>query len=403
MRDARGFAPPELRRLWRAEAAAPAPKPTAKSKPPSTPVAARNPRLAPVLLAVALLAALAAYLVPRGLEAQALLAIEDDPARIADRVLDETFKAEVAEREIEVALANDDADLARSFADLAAARHVALDPALTERVDAAVAEANSAGHAARSFAYGFVTGTPDDAAALAGTAIGDLFVFGDVRDAVREGGNLALGRPADELILGLACVGLAITAGTYATLGTAAPARIGLSLAKAARKTGRLSGELAAGIGRMLRNVVDWSRLKRAIAGASISKPALAMRAAREAVKLRRAGGLMHFARDVGTVQAKAGTRAALDGLRVAETPREMARVARLAEKEGSRTRAILKLAGRGAIALSVATFNLGSWILGALFATFAFISALKGTTERITLRVLHRRKGLAPWYRGSH
>jgi hypothetical protein len=37
----------------------------------------------------------------------------------------------------------------------------------------------------------------------------------------------------------------------------------------------------------------------------------------------------------------KAGGRAALDGLKIAEQPRDMTRIARLAEKEGSRTRAI--------------------------------------------------------------
>ena len=62
------------------------------------------------------------------------------------------------------------------------------------------------------------------------------------------------------MILGLACVGLAITAGTYATLGTAAPARIGLSVAKVARKTGRLSADLTAYIGRTMRGVVDWGQ-----------------------------------------------------------------------------------------------------------------------------------------------
>jgi hypothetical protein len=76
---------------------------------------------------------------------------------------------------------------------------------------------------------GFATGEPNDGAGLAGTATGDLFGFGDIRDAVREGGRLALGQPADELVLGLAGVGLAITAGTYATLGAAVPARVGLS------------------------------------------------------------------------------------------------------------------------------------------------------------------------------
>ena len=40
-----------------------------------------------------------------------------------------------------------------------------------------------------------------------------------------------------------------------------------------------------------------------------------------------------------------------------------MARVAKLAEKKGSKTRAILKTLGRGAILLSLATFNLAAWI----------------------------------------
>ena len=90
-------------------------------------------------------------------------------------------------------------------------------------------------------------------AALAGTAVGDLFVFGDIRDALREGKRLASGEQADELVLGLACVGIAITAGTYLTFGAAAPARVGLTLVKVARKTGSLGAELAGNIGRMVR------------------------------------------------------------------------------------------------------------------------------------------------------
>jgi hypothetical protein len=228
---------------------------------------------------------------------------------------------------------------------------------------------------------------------LAGTALGDLFVFGDIRDAVREGSRLAAGEKADELVLGLAAVGLAITAGTYMSAGVAAPARVGLSLAKAARKAGKLGGELAVYVGRALRGIVDWGALKRAATGFSVTEPAVAIRAAREAVKMEKAGGLVRLARDVGRVQGKAGTKAAFDALKVAETPREMGRIAKLAEKEGGKTRAILKVVGRGAIALSIAAFDLGAWILGALFTLFAFVSSLKSATERMTLRALRRRK----------
>jgi hypothetical protein len=353
----------------------------------------RHRRIAPALAAAALMAGLACYAVPRGLDANTQLTIEDDPAQIASRALDHDFDAERAQREIVTALAVKDAELAQSFVELAAERHVTLDPALAGQVDAAVAEAGTTRHAAESFALGLATGEPNDMAGLAGTTLGDLFVFGDIRDAVREGGRMALGQPVDELVLGLACVGLAITAGTYATLGATAPARVGLSVAKAARKTGQLSGAMASYIGRSLRGVVDWGRLKQAIVGASISEPALAIHAAREAVKVERAGGIVHLARDVGRVQAKAGTQAALDSLKIAESPREMAQVAKLAEKEGGKTRAVLKTIGRGAIALTLASFDLGLWILGALFSIFLFVSSLKSATERGTQRFINYRK----------
>jgi hypothetical protein len=351
------------------------------------------PRIAPALIFAALLAALVVYVLPRGLDAGAMLAIADDPVRIADRALDGRFNAAVAEREIKQALADHDADLAKSFVDLAAERHIGLDPMLVAKVNEAVAQAGSARHAVRSFAVGFVTGEPNDGAALAGTALGDLFVVGDIRDAAREGSHLALGEPTDTTVLGLACVGLAITAGTYATLGAAVPVRVGLTLAKIARRSGRLGGKLTLAMARMLRGVVDWGRLRRAIAGASITEPALAMRAAREAVKLDRAEGVLALSRDVGRVEAKAGARAALDGMKIAESPEDMARVAKLAEKEGSRTRAILKTLGRGAIMLTASAFDLSMWILGALFTLLSFVASLKRATERMTLRYLRYRK----------
>jgi hypothetical protein len=152
-------------------------------------VASRSVRLAPALLACGLLAAGAWYAVPRGYEAQHLLAIEDDPAQIADRALDHKFNAAVAKREIDDALAAEDADLAQSFVDLSKARGITLEPKQTARVDAAVAKANSTQQAMESFAQGFVTGEPKDVSGMAGTVTGDLRLFGDILDAVREGGR----------------------------------------------------------------------------------------------------------------------------------------------------------------------------------------------------------------------
>ena len=145
-----------------------------------------------------------------------------------------------------------------------------------------------------------------------------------------------------------------------------------------------MSVDLAAALGRLLRQ---------AFAGGPESL--VAVRAARETVKVERAGGLMHFVRDIGRVESKAGTQAALDGLKIAESPAEMSRLAKLAEKEGSKTRAILKLLGRGAITLAAATADLAMWMLGALISVLSFVSMLKGATERVTSYILRHRKAV--------
>lgn len=367
----------------------PAPAPMAPEQTQPAQTWSPHPRLA--WLAAGLFALAALFCVPLGLEAESLLSASDDPVAIADRGLARAFDAAVAIHEIEAALEEKDADLAQSFVDLAEDRGEALPPELKLRVAAAVEQANSASAAAGSFASGLITGEPKDMAGLAGTALGDLFVFGDIRDAVREGSRYASGENYDQLILGLSVVGIAITAGTYATVGAATPARIGLTAVKAARKTGRLSAQLGDWIGRSVREVVDWSALRRA--GAAVTEPAVAVRAAREAVKVDKAGGLMKFAGDVGRVQSKAGTKAALDGLKLAEGPRDMARIAALAEKKGSKTRAILKTLGRGAILLSVASFNLAAWMLGALMTLLGLVSSAKSAVERSTYRHLARKK----------
>jgi hypothetical protein len=345
-------------------------------------------------LAVALGCAFAAFLVvPRGFEANSLLMAQDNPEKLAERMLDRTFSAPVAQREIEAALKADDADLAQSFLDLARDRHVPVEPALAAKVAEANSVAATAKRAAGSFGRGLVTGEPEDAMGFAGTALGDLFVFGDIRDAAREGKRLAMGEPTDEVLLGLACVGLAITAGTYATVGIAAPARAGLTLVKAARKTGRLSAHMAAWLGHSLREVVDWSAVGRAVGSATLARPLVAVRAARAAVKGEKAHDLVRLVGDVGRVQGKAGTQAALDGLKLAQAPRDVSRVAKIAEKYGGKTRAVLKLGGRAAILLAASAFDLFSWMLAAVMTVLGFCASCKRAAERATERYLLRRK----------
>jgi hypothetical protein len=309
------------------------------------------------LLLVFGLAIAGLWTLPSGIEAGRTLAARDDPAQLSDLALARGFDAAVAEREIRAALAGNDPELAQSFIELARDRAVAVDPQLAAKADADMQAWSSFGRTAWRFTRGFFVGNPDDMASLAGTAAGDLLVIGDVRDAAREGLHMARGEEPNRLVLGLSLGGIAVTAGTFASFGLAAPARAGLSVIKAAGKSERIGARLL--------------RL----------------------VRFERPAAVVEAAGEIGTVEAKAGGRAALEAVQIAQEPRDLAAFGRLALAKGGKTRAILKLLGRGAIAITGSIIDLALALMWAAANLLGFCASLKRTVERATLAVIRRRK----------
>jgi len=64
-----------------------------------------------------------------------------------------------------------------------------------------------------------------------------------------------------------------------------------------------------------------------------------------------------------------------------------------LAAAKGSKTRAIVKVLGRGAIMLTSSLFTLASWMFWALLNLLWFCAAAKRAAERMTLRHCERRR----------
>lgn len=324
-------------------------------------------RVIALFAALALLIGSAVYLLPRAEQAFALRLAADDPVRLMELRLALLFNADLATREIEAALAADDVELAQSFVVLADERGIALDLALRERVKAAGSTREQIRRYASNFGKGLVTGNADSVAGIAGAATGDLFVYGDVRDLVREGSHWLKGQEVDPLMAGLASVGLAVTAGTYFASGAAAPARAGVTLFKAARRTGKIGVNLAADMTRIVRS----GRGGRAVA-------ALA---------------------DVGRIESKAGARAAMEGMKHADDVADLAKIGKLAERNGSTTLAVLKTLGRGAIALGAGAVTGALWIMGAATNIFFLVLTIS-TLFAVLARWLWRAGRLA--YRGG-
>ncbi|WP_426407868.1 hypothetical protein [Bradyrhizobium ganzhouense] len=352
-------------------------------------------RISSALAGIAACSLVLAQVAPHAREASAILAAQDDPAALSELKLDAALahNDRLVQDNIEAALGAGDADLADSFVSLARDRNIALPDDLLNRVSDAVKTENSTSHVAKRFATGLVTGNADDVASLSGTVAGDLFVIGDIRDVVRESKHLAMGDDTDRLVLGLATAGLAVTAVTYLSAGGAAPVRAGLTLVKDARKVGRLGEGLAAWAGRSAREMVDTPMLQNAVASGSVLRPGETVSAIKAAFRVEKAGALVRLGKDVTRVAEKTGTRGAMDTLRIAEGPKDVARAARLAEVQGSKTRAIMKLLGRGALLLVGGAFDLTLWLFGAALTLFGLLSSIKATTERLTQAWCDRRR----------
>src|SRR5262249_46667774 len=263
--------------------------------------------------------AAAFYVLPQGKRALDLHLAADDPARLADAQLVD-MRAEFFQREIATALDEDDVELAESFVALADARGITLPDELKARLAHAQSPAMQSSRAASHSGRGFFTGQTETASGLVGAAAGDLIGWGDVRDLAREGWHALSGQEVNRLLVGMSAAGLAVTAWTYLSAGAAAPVREGLSVAKAAGRTERLGKGLVESAGRTFATG----------------------RAERIGVALA----------DLGTVQRKAGARAALTGLREAESVAEVSKLTQLATAKGRSTLAILKTLGRSAFVL---------------------------------------------------
>ena len=349
--------------------------------------------LAVSLACLAICATALALVWPNARDAMAIFAAQDDPALLSELQIRKAAVADprLVEREITSALRDGDVDLAQSFADLARAQNLPVSVDVLAQLSEAVACSQSASHLAGRFATGFLTGDSDDLASFSGTVTGDLFAFGDIRDVVIQGRHMVLGEEPDRLVLGLAAVGLAVPAGTYASIGAASPARAGLSLFKGARRSARLSAGLTDWARRSATEVVDSGMLRHAVANVSMTRPAESLSAIKAAIRTEKAALVVAAVKDVGRVGEKASVRAALDIVKVADNPKELARAARLAEAKGSQTRAIVKLLGRGALFLAAGAFSLASWLFSAVVFLIGLVASIKSLTERLAMAWLRR------------
>jgi hypothetical protein len=284
--------------------------------------------------------------------------------------------------EITAALDAGDATLARSLAALATSRKIAIPPELTERI--ASLPAVDIGATLVAGWNCVVNGDFDSEAGFACVVATDMTGVGDVRDLVGEGGKFIAGQPVDYFTLGIATVGLGLTAATFTTLGSALPLRVGSSFVKAMHRLGKLPPRLTAQIVRALERGINRPAVEEAITLATSMRLGELGRPLSRIFNPRSVKLVTNLAEDFGTIGKAGGVRAMKLSVEAADSAGDVRKLARVADTYGERFVGVMKLVGRGALRLGHLLLTIAGWLVGAVLWVWGMLTftlnAMTGT-----------------------
>ena len=282
--------------------------------------------------------------------------------------------------EIRTALDAGDGDLARSLQALAVERQVVISPELTQRV--ASLPAVDVGNMLRQGWACVAQGDFDSEGGFACVVATDLTGVGDVRDLIGQGGNYLTGQPVNYFTLGVASVGLALTATTIASVGGSLPLRAGASFVKGMSKLGKIPPRLAAEVGLAISKSVDRTALAESVNLAREFRISEMGKPLARLFNPRAAAVVTDLASDFGTIGKVGGVRAMKLSMETADSARDVKVLAQTAEHYKGGYLGVMKLIGRGVLRLGDLLLTLSGWIIGALFWLLGFAWFVLRTTS---------------------
>lgn len=245
------------------------------------------------------------------------------------------------------------------------------------------------------YVSGFLRGSADSIAGLAGAVTSDLTVYGDVRDIVVEGGKMIAGEAYSEFILSLSMVGLAATVGTVATGGGGIVVKAGLSLVKFARRAGHMTAAFAARLTRLAGDAVDMPGLKRTLNRLDLTDPAGSWQRLVDYAATVKSARIFDVLGKLEDIRAAVGTAEALRLLKRMDRIEDVDDVYGLSRAAGKRTRAVMELTGKSSMRAIKYTANVLQILFEYVWTLIIWVGTLLAA---IALRVVISAWQLTRW-----
>jgi uncharacterized protein YwbE len=231
-------------------------------------------------------------------------------------------------KKIDTALKDDNLDDAKIYINLAKMLHITLPSNLYERYN----KQDTLLHDLKDLGHGFLTGDAKNSKQLAGAIASDFTVVGDIRDIKREGERYLQNKPYDEFVLGISVIGVGLTLTTISSVGSTAPLKVGASVLKVAKRTGKLTKSFTKTVMTKLSKTYDKRLLKKMDFKSINFKP------------------IKPIFKNLNKIQKNTSYSDAIYLLKFVKNEKDLTKVTKLSQKYGKNTKAVFKVLGKNAL-----------------------------------------------------
>lgn len=226
-----------------------------------------------------------------------------------------------------------------------------------------------------SFVDGFVSGKGSSGAGVAGAITSDFTVVGDVRDLHREYNHYKAEEPVDKLVATLSGVGIGLTALTIGTIGSSAPAKVGVSVVKMAKKTRQLSAPFQKQLLSLGSKVFNWDNFIK------VTKSGEGMKNVLKAAKLsyhpKAIKPLSNVAGQVSQIRKSTSVSDTLHLLKYVDNTKDLRNLEKVTLKHGKKTKGYFLLLGKTVLRGGKAIKKTAAFFMGLLSSLVSFIFSL--------------------------
>jgi len=198
----------------------------------------------------------------------------------------------------------------------------------------------------KSFTSGFINGEAESSVELSGSIASDLTLYGDLRDAKKEGSKYLDNEPYDAFILNISLLGIGLSASQLFSAGASTPLKIGTSVIKAAKKSAKLTKPFSKVLQTKLSKTVDTKILKKLDVN-SLFKFEETINKIATSIDIKPVKSLFD---DVNIIKQNTSLTDTIELMKYVDTPKELKSIGKISSQYKTNTKGVMKVLGKGAV-----------------------------------------------------